>query len=145
MKRTLSLLALLVMAATAPVVGQQGDPCPTLAPPPDTTGAARQPDVLISAAVRAREVRFRQQPRVSVRLLGCAALDTVQVRERRNLPEPVQPGVTYRDVFVAVDVLGYIDARCLLRELQHAGGAPLGPCPWTARDSVASQRPEPPP
>jgi hypothetical protein len=73
--------------------------------------------VVVSASVQAAELRFETQPRAGVRLAGCAAGDTVRVAERRNLPRPVQPGATYRDVYVSVEILGHLDAECLLREL----------------------------
>ncbi len=60
-----------------------------------------------------------------------------RVVERRNLPRPVQPGVTYRDVFVAVEILGHLNARCLLAGLLGADsaagpGAATGACPGAA-------------
>lgn len=77
----------------------------------------RVPDVAISASVTARELTFQSRPRASVRLAGCALPDTVRVTERRNLPAPVQPGVVYRDVQVAVEVHAWVDAECLLAGL----------------------------
>ena len=81
----------------------------------EDTGAA---DVLLFAAVEARTLRFNSQPRVSVRLCwGNGAGDTLRVIERRNLPTPVVTGVTYRDVYVATELLANLNAVCLLREL----------------------------
>jgi hypothetical protein len=87
----------------------------------DTTAAADSvalaPDLIIRASASADAVRFDSQPRVDVRLTGCAAADSIRVLERRNLPDPVQPGVTYNDVFVAVEILGHLDVECLLEDL----------------------------
>ena len=81
---------------------------------PDT-GAS---DIVLFAAVGARTVRFNSQPRVSVRFCwGNGAGDTLRVVERRNLPSPVVPGVTYRDVYVAAELRANLNAVCLLREL----------------------------
>lgn len=93
----------------------------------DTTSpGARQergPAIVLFAAATAREVRFTGQPRISVRLCG-ALMDSVRVVERRNLPDPVQPGVTYRDVYVAVEILGHLRAECLAARItgQRSGG-----------------------
>ena len=75
--------------------------------------------VMLLASASAREVRFARQPEIRVRL--CGGLDSVHVVERRNLPEPVVVGQTYRDVYVAVEILGRVDAACLTRRLGLAG------------------------
>ena len=46
-----------------------------------------------------------------------AVTDSVHVVERRNLPDPVQPGSTYRDVFIAVEILGHLNAECLASKI----------------------------
>jgi hypothetical protein len=76
-----------------------------------------RPDLVLYAEVSAEEVRFDAQPEIRVSLGGCASLDTVRVLERRNLPRPVVVGQTYRDVFVAVEILGYLEGRCLAERL----------------------------
>lgn len=82
---------------------------------PADAGAA---DIVLFAAVEARSVRFNSQPRVRVRLCwGNGAGDTLRVIERSNLPKPVAAGVTYRDVYVATELLANLKAVCLLREL----------------------------
>jgi hypothetical protein len=53
----------------------------------------RDPDVAIGASVKAKRLRFRSKPHADVEPHG-------EMRERENLPEEVQPGVTYRDVSV---------------------------------------------
>src|SRR5215211_2809325 len=85
------------LAAAAPARAQN---------PPCVIGAGedtvpRRPDVRLYARVRIAELRFASTPRVRLPLHGCAPLDTVRVLEQRNLPSPVEPGVTYRDVEVA--------------------------------------------
>jgi len=62
---------------------------------------------------------------------GCAPSDSVHVLTRRNLPKPVQPGVTYRDVEVAIEISTSLNVVCspqLLRLLEPRTGA--------ARDST---------
>lgn len=77
------------------------------------------PAIVLRAAVSAREVRFNSTPTIRV-VLKNGVVDSVRVLERRNLPEAVQPGVTYRDVYVAVEILGHLDAQCLSDRLTHA-------------------------
>ena len=126
-RRFAGVLAALLLWAL-PVRAQEPPSCPVVAGERADT-AARPPDVLLRAAVSARELRVNGVPKAQVRLLGCELADSVRVLERRNLPSPLAPG-TYRDVFVAVEILGYLDAHCLLSRL----GVDLSP---TAVDSLA--------
>ena len=97
--------------------------------PADTTRRAAgvaesrdRPTIIIYAEASAREVRFAAQPRIVVRLCG-ALTDSVRVVERRNLPERVQPGTTYRDVFIAVEIIGRLNAECLSQRITGERGA----------------------
>jgi hypothetical protein len=65
------------------------------------------PDVEIGASVKAKRLRFREKPKTHVDLHGevrepegPGELQTASGSERRNLPDEVEPGVTYRDVRV---------------------------------------------
>jgi hypothetical protein len=65
------------------------------------------PDVEVGASVKAKRLRFRSKPKAHVDLRGEArepdARSEVQASsgsERQNLPEEVEPGVTYRDIRV---------------------------------------------
>jgi hypothetical protein len=60
----------------------------------------REPDVEISAAFRAKELRFEEKPEVQVRSWSDSAASAESVSDRENLPDELQPGVTYRDVAV---------------------------------------------
>jgi hypothetical protein len=81
-----------------------------------TESVTAAPAIVLLASVTAREVRFASQPRIQVRLCG-AVTDSVRVVERKNLPDPVQPGVTYRDVSIAVEIFGHLNADCLARRI----------------------------
>ena len=72
-----------------------------------------KPDVEIGAAVRAKKLRFKHRPETETEVHGelhiderlAEELDRVEIEtasgsERHNLPEEVEPGVTYRDVRV---------------------------------------------
>jgi hypothetical protein len=71
----------------------------------------RPPDVEIGASAKARKLRFRTKPKTNVEFEGGTRarthegieeleLETDERSERRNLPDEVEPGVTYRDVEV---------------------------------------------
>lgn len=80
--------------------------------------SARPAALILFASASAREVTFAKQPEVRVRL--CGGLDSVHVVERRNLPNPVVAGRTYRDVYVAVEIFGRLNADCIVAALTSA-------------------------
>jgi hypothetical protein len=82
----------------------------------DTTRAALR----IVASVTADEVRFERSPTICVRLTGDARLDSVRVVGRRNLASPVVAATTYRNVYVAVEILGHLDAQCIASRITGA-------------------------
>ena len=60
----------------------------------------REPDVEIAASVRAKELRFECKPEVRVGAYADSPARAELTSERENLPDEVEPGVTYRDVSV---------------------------------------------
>jgi hypothetical protein len=60
----------------------------------------REPDVEIKAVVRAKELRFECKPEVEVGAYSDSPASAESVSERENLPEEIEPGITYRDVAV---------------------------------------------
>jgi hypothetical protein len=123
---------------------------PTDSGRPGNTGSSQQigaaPDIILRASVSAREVRFAQQPHISIRLCG-GTLDSVRVVERRNLPTPVVAGTTYRDVYVAIEILGHLSGSCIANTLTGDRTAPSSSSGLCAslglRDSVGAQRAPP--
>lgn len=108
-------------------------------------GSARpttNPTVRLVASVQADEVRFARQPKICVRLRGDAQLDSVHVVARRNIQSPVAAGTTYRDVYVAVEILGHLNAQCIAARItgQQASGACAS---LELRDSASSGRAPP--
>jgi hypothetical protein len=61
---------------------------------------ASEPHVEIAARVRADEVRFECRPEARVRAYADSPATAQLVSERDNLPDEVEPGVTYTDVAV---------------------------------------------
>jgi hypothetical protein len=110
-----SLKAALVMSmAAAPLATAAGQAAPGT-PTSDSASNRQQVAVVIFAEATAKEVSFRSQPELHVRLSG--GLDSVHVLDRRNLPSPVVTGTTYRDVHVAVELFGRVNAECIARTL----------------------------
>jgi len=70
-----------------------------------------KPDVLFRATVRAATLRFESAPAQELKLLGCPARDAFVVTTRTNLPTPVQPGVTYHNAVISIEIRSYV--RCL--------------------------------
>jgi hypothetical protein len=64
-----------------------------------------QPDIEIGAVVKAKRLRFHKKPEAEVRVEGQGGSGS----ERENLPDTVEPGVTYRDVRVAWHAAARLD------------------------------------
>ncbi|HEX8857462.1 MAG TPA: hypothetical protein VF752_17860 [Thermoleophilaceae bacterium] len=60
----------------------------------------REPDVQIAASIKADELRFEVKPDVEVRAYSNSDAEAESVSERENLPDELEPGVTYRDFAV---------------------------------------------
>jgi hypothetical protein len=105
--------------------------------------SARQPTIILCAGVGAREVHFATQPDISVRLTGSLG-DSVRVLERRNLPKPVVAGVTYRDVYIAVEIVAHLTDSCRQQTGADTARAGLSPslCASILRADSARGRPE---
>ena len=67
---------------------------------PDVAGGVGNPDIDFSASVKARELRFEEEPQTEVRFWGHPERNSVSVNERKNLPEKVRQGVTYHNISV---------------------------------------------
>ena len=59
-----------------------------------------EPDVEMKFSVRAKELRFECKPEVDVVAFADAPATAELQSERENLPDEVEPGVTYRDIAV---------------------------------------------
>src|SRR5437868_5906050 len=88
-------------------------------------------DIMLLVGVHADLVRFGSQPHVRVRL--CWGGDTLRVVQRDNLPSPVVPGTTYRNVYIAVELIGRVNAECLANRIG------VGPAQRSASQPSASQ------
>jgi hypothetical protein len=66
----------------------------------DELGDEEVSDVDVTTRVRAKELRFGSVPEVRVWFAGEPGFKASSLTERKNLPDEVEPGVTYRDVDV---------------------------------------------
>lgn len=66
--------------------------------------SAAPEDLAIKARVMAKSLLFRRVPEPKVEFTGRPRRETVWESERENLPESVQPGVTYRDVGITLRI-----------------------------------------
>ena len=58
------------------------------------------PDIEFEAVVKSRKLRFDEVPETEVTFDGDPNHESVSGTERRNLPDEVEPGVTYRNSWV---------------------------------------------
>jgi hypothetical protein len=151
------LLVSLTTTATAQAVTTTGTPsaCVAVTGPNvgDSTAARRTATptlrdsapaaIRLLATVSADEVRFVGSPKVCVQLTGDAQLDSAHVLARRNLSSPVVSGTTYRNVYIAVEVVGRIDAECIANRItgQRADTAAVSRCAALNARSVPGGRP----
>jgi hypothetical protein len=97
--------ACVAAAALAPAADarQQTRPAPTPAPARDAA-TGDNADLSITARVTADSLVFRKVPNPRVEFTGRPRRETVWEAERQNLPEQVQPGVTYRDIGITLRI-----------------------------------------
>jgi hypothetical protein len=82
-------------------------------------------DISITANVRARSLKFDTVPNPTVEFPGNPARDTVWESQRGNLPTPVQPGVTYRDIGIRLKITS------VFRDIDRIVAEALGEVPLT--------------
>lgn len=120
-----------------PATGDSSAPQRAAQPPSSISN-----DLEITANVTARELRFDVVPDPQVEFTGQPRRDTVWEAERQNLPRPVQPGVTYRNIGVQLKISSvFADIDRIVAEA--LGEAPVTdtPRPETALPSPSSTLP----
>ncbi len=88
----------------APAASSQNTAAPPASAPATSSSSTAEPDLSITANVTARELRFDAVPNPRVDFTGRPERETVWDAARRNLPRPVQPGVTYRDIGIQLKI-----------------------------------------
>ncbi|HEX8161892.1 MAG TPA: hypothetical protein VF538_08475 [Pyrinomonadaceae bacterium] len=93
-------------------------------------------DLVITANVTAKELKFDAVPNANVEFPGQPRRDTEWSAERTNLPPQVEPGVTYRDIGIRLKIVSrFADIERIVAEA-------LGEIPTT---DDAAPHPAPPP
>jgi hypothetical protein len=84
-------------------------------------------DLVITANVRARELRFEVVPNTNVKFPGKPDRQTVWDAKRENLPETVEPGVTYRNIGIRLRIYSRFAEiqRIVLEALDEEPQAPV--------------------
>ena len=108
-KRTLPLIAAALLLSFASLAhAQSNQPEQKDAVPPasqtQTPAEADKADVSITANVTARELRFEVVPNPTVTFTGNPERKTTWEALRQNLPRPVQPFVTYRNIGIQLKI-----------------------------------------
>ena len=67
---------------------------------PDVAEGVGNPDIDFSASVKARELRFEEEPQTEVTFWGHPERNSVSADERENLPDLLRQDVTYHDISV---------------------------------------------
>jgi len=70
-----------------------------------------QPDIEIGAVVKAKRMRFKKKPQADVEVYGDPGVEGGSGSARENLPDTVEPGVTYRDVRVTWRAAAKLDTK----------------------------------
>jgi hypothetical protein len=111
-KSALGVAFMLTAALSSIVYAQQQPGARPQTPAPTPTPAARaseadanaNADLSITARVTADSLRFEKVPNTRVEFTGKPERVTVWEAERENLPRPVQPGVTYRNIGITLRI-----------------------------------------
>jgi hypothetical protein len=69
----------------------------------------RPPDLEIGASVRAKELRFPEEPDAEVRFRGDSIAEADSDSERENLPDRVEAGKTYKNVRVGWRAAAWVE------------------------------------
>lgn len=87
--------------------------------------AGPKDDILILANVTAKELKFEAVPSPKVEFPGTQKRATVWVTDRFNLPDEVQPGVTYRNIGITLKISSrFEDIEQIVREALGEEPAP---------------------
>lgn len=97
--------------------------------PSDPT--VEEADIAITAHVRARELKFDEVPNPTVEFPGQPQRDTVWEAVRENLPTPVQPGVTYRNIGIRLKITS------VFTDIDRIVAEALGEIPVTDDKTIA--------
>lgn len=121
------LAALLLMMALAPKASAQTAPADSaVCPPAAARGDTARAMIRLEASARADSLRLNAPSSARAAVRPCDRPGAVRV-ERENLPNPAQPGVTYRNVGVRVRITADPAIACRLAAALADSTAACGP------------------
>lgn len=101
------LFCLLCLLTFVLQIAAQQRKTPQTSGKPNTSTTAtdgKTDDISITANVTARELKFEIVPNPTVEFTGKPERQTVWEADRQNLPRPVEPGVTYRNIGIQLRI-----------------------------------------
>jgi autonomous glycyl radical cofactor GrcA len=120
----ISCLCVCVIALASAAGAQTASPAPTPSPTDEFNADTSRDDVLILANITAKELRFDAVPNVKVDFPGTQKRTNIWVTQRQNLPDKVEPGVTYRDVGLQLRIsTRFADIEQIVRDELRDSGA----------------------
>jgi hypothetical protein len=106
-----------------------------------------QDDILLLVKIEAKELKMDAVPNSTVTFPGTEPKATVWATERKNLPEKLEPGVSYRDIGITLRISSRLEnieqiVREALGEATPASTAATSDSPTVAKPmvSLASRR-----
>ena len=115
------------------VVAQQSKPSPD-----ELNSDTSQDDILILVNLTAKELKFDTVPTATVEFPGTRHRSTIWVTQRQNLPDKVEPGVTYRNIGIQLRISSrFADIERIVKEA-------LGEIPVTDEPITSSAAPRSP-
>ena len=134
----LSALFLFGLAATA--AGQNAVQTPQRLDADDGSD-----DILFIVKLQAKELKMEVVPSTNVEFPGTHRRTTVWLTERQNLPDKLQPGVTYRDIGMTLRISSRFEnieqiVREALGEVPSEASSAAQPISKVGSDTVVARR-----
>jgi hypothetical protein len=128
------LTILISLCAAGYTSAQQPAQTPT---PDEFNSDTSKDDILILVNIKAKELKFDIVPNTTVEFPGTRHRSTIWVTQRQNLPEKVEPGVTYRDIGIQLRISSrFADIERIVKEA--LGEIPITDEPTTSSPPISS-------
>lgn len=110
-----------------------------------TEADEKNSDLVITATVRAKELKFEIVPTPTVKFTGNPPRQTVWEADRTNLPQTVEPGVTYRDIGIRLRIYSRFAEiqRIVIEALDETQQSNPAPTPATQPTTTTNQTNQP--
>lgn len=122
------------------------NPTPTPGKETVTEADEENSDLVITANIRAKELRVEVVPTPTVKFPGNGQRQTVWEADRTNLPQTVEPGVVYRDIGIRLRIYSRFSEiqRIVLEALDENEPLNTTPTPQTSNNQTTQTTPETP-